>query len=187
MTAMTVTTAKRRRVWRVAGWGLLAGLLAMPAVAMRFTAEVNWTALDFLTAAVLFGLLGLGVEFGARRAGGVLARLGMGVAVLTAFLLVWVNLAVGIIGSERNDANLLFAGVLAAATGGALLARFRPAGMARAMLATAAAQTLVGAAALALQLGTDGPGWPRDVIGATVIFDGLWLLAAALFRRAAAR
>lgn len=173
--------------WRIAGWSLLASLLVLPAIAMRYTPDVNWTPSDFAVAAVLLGLLGLGVEFAARRSGGALARIGMAVAVLTAFLLIWVNLAVGIIGSEQNDANFLFAGVLAVAAGGAVAARFHPAGMVAAMLATAAVHALVAAIALVFRLGGDAPSWPWDVVGTTVLFCTLWLTAAVLFRRAAAR
>lgn len=184
---MTMIAGKAGQGWRIAGWSMLVALPAVPAVAMRFTAEVRWTASDFLAAGVLLGLLGLGAEFAVRRPGGMFARLGMAVAALTAFLLIWVNLAVGVIGSERNHANLMFAGVLAAAVGGGCLARFQPSGMAGAMGATAVAQALVGCVALVLGLGAEGAMWPRDVIGATLLFAGLWLFSAMLFRRAAAR
>ena len=55
-------------------------------------------------------------------------------------MLVWINLAVGIIGSEDNPANLMYGGVLAVGVAGAVAARFRPGGMARALAATALAQ-----------------------------------------------
>lgn len=183
MTAMTTNT--QGQGWRIAGWGLLAALLALPAVAMQFTAEVNWTVSDFVTMGVLFALLGLGGELVARKSASGWYRAGMGVALLTAFLLIWVNLAVGIIGSEQNDANLMFAGVLAVGVGGACLARVAAAGMAAAMVATAAAHTLVAVIALIAGAGADGPIWPRDLIGTTIVFDGLWLASALLFRRAA--
>jgi hypothetical protein len=152
---------------------------------MAVGAEVAWTGFDFAAGAVLLGILGLGAELAARSRGGASARLGMAVAVLAGFLLVWLNLAVGVIGSERNDANLLFAGVLAVAGGGALLARFEPGGMARVMLATAGVHTLVGVAAVGLGLGADESAWPWDVVGSTVLFAALWLAAAVLFDRAA--
>ena len=166
-------------------WSGAAALLLLPAVAMRFTAEVQWTALDFATFAVMLGGAGGAYELLARRGGGGQYRLAAALAVLTGLLLVWVNLAVGIIGSERNDANLMYAGVLAVAVGGACLARLRAGGMARAMLATAAAQLLVGAAALAFGLGAEGAAWPKDVIGATAVLSAMWLASAWLFRRAA--
>lgn len=181
----TTTSTEHHQGWRIAGWGLLAALLALPAVAMQFTSEVNWTPLDFVAMGVMLGALGLGVELAARASANGWHRAGMGLALLTAFLLVWVNLAVGIIGTENNDANMMFAGVLAVGVGGACLARFEAAGMARAMLATMAAHTLVAIVALAGGLGVGGPIWPKDLIGTTVLFDGLWLTTALLFRRAA--
>jgi hypothetical protein len=70
-------------------------------------------------------------------------RTALGLAIATALFLGWVNLAVGVIGSEDNPANLMYWGVLAIGTVGALIARFRPRGMARALFATALAQALV--------------------------------------------
>jgi hypothetical protein len=178
-------TATNGQLWRRAGWGALAALLLLPALGMRTGREgLHWTGFDFAVAAALLALLGLGVELAARVGGGWRARLGMAVAVLAAVLLVWINLSVGVIGSERNDANLLFAGVLAVAVGGSWLARLRPAGMARVMAAPAGAQTLVGIVAVALGLGADGRSWPWDVVGATLLFDALWLAAAGLFHAA---
>ena len=171
--------------WRVAGWGLLATLLALPAVAMQFTTEVSWTALDFIMMGIMLGVLGVGFELLIRFSTNWWHGVGMAVGLVTAFLLIWVNLAVGIIGSERNDANFLFAGVLAVAVGGASIARLRSMDLARAMLATAVAHTLVAGIALAGGLGVDGPAWPWDLIGTTVMFDGMWLFSALLFHRAA--
>ena len=103
--------------------------------------------------------------------------IGAGLAVVTAFILVWVNGAFWIIGSEDNPLNLMFAGVLAIALFGALLARFRPTGMALAMAAAAVAQFAAGLAGLS----TDMRG---GILAA--LFAGLWLLSAGLFRKAAA-
>jgi len=69
-------------------------------------------------------------------------RFAVGVALTTAFILLWVNGAVGIIGDESNDANIMYFGVLAVGFIGAIIARFRPLGMARALYAMALAQVL---------------------------------------------
>ena len=53
-------------VWRVIGWGTAATLLILPAVAMQFTSEVNWTLGDFLIAAMMFAVVGLGIELAVR-------------------------------------------------------------------------------------------------------------------------
>ena len=169
------------RVWRTAAWGGAALLLLAPALAMRFTAEVNWTASDFLVfAAMLLAALG-GFEWMLRAGPSFAWRAGAALTAAGVFLLVWVNLAVGIIGSEDNDANMMYAGVIAVAIGGAVMARGRAGAMMWALLATAAAQVAVAAIALAGGLGTQGVAWPRDVIGATAILTLLWLGAAGLF------
>lgn len=162
--------------WRIAGWGGAAALLLHPLVAMQFTDEVRWDAFDFVLAGALLGSVGLAIEFLVRRSDSVVYRLGSAVAVLSALLLVWTNLAVGMIGSEGDSYNLLFAGVIGIAFIGALLARFQPGGLARAMLAAGIAQALVGAGGLS-----------SDPLGGilSILLVGSWLLAAALFGMAA--
>ncbi len=146
-----------------------------------------WTLYDFVVMGGL--LLGVGgaYAFLRRRAGSGSYRLAAGVALTAAFLLFWINGAVGIIGSENNDANLMYFGVLAVAFIGALIARFRPDGMARAMYATALAQAIVAAIAIIAGLGPDAPKWPYDLVVLTVFFAALWALSGKLFHNAARR
>jgi hypothetical protein len=158
--------------WRVAGWSIPVLLLMLPAVAMQFTSEVNWTAGDFIFAAIMFATVGLAFELIVRTSDSLAYRFGAGLAVIGAFLTIWVNGAVGMIGSEDNPYNLLFGAVLLIALIGAVLARFLAAGMARAMVVTAIAQVALGAVGFA----TD----PRGAVF-SIGFAGLWLLAAALF------
>jgi hypothetical protein len=105
-------------------------------------------------------------------------RAGFGIAVVAAFLLVWINLAVGIIGDERNPANLMFGGVLLVGLAGALIARFRPRGMSLALVATAIAQLAVSVVALVAALG-------YEAVLLSGCFAAVWLTSAALFRKAA--
>ena len=107
------------------------------------------------------------------------------VALAAAFLLFWVNGAVGIIGSENNDANMMYFGVIAVGVAGAAIARFQPRGMAHAMFATAAAMVLVATLALSTGMGVDGPIWPRDIVFITAFFAALWVGSALLFKHAA--
>lgn len=132
-------------------------------------------------------LLGISVAYALakRRANNTTYRFAIGVALAAAFLLVWVNGAVGIIGNENNDANMMFFGVLLVGLVGAIIARLRPRGMARAMYATALAQALVAVIALAANLELAGPSWPWDVLVLTGFFTVLWLFSARLFRKAA--
>jgi hypothetical protein len=161
--------------WRIVGWGLAAALLALPAVAMQFTTEVDWDAPDFVIMGIVIVSVGLGMEYLIRRSTNPFYRAGAIVALLVTFLTIWVNLAVGMIGDD-NPYNLLFAGVLGIALVGSIAARFAPRGMALVMLVTAVAQAAVGAGGL----------WsdPRGAIF-SMVFAMPWLLAAALFALAA--
>jgi hypothetical protein len=154
-----------------------AAVLLLPLVAMQFTDEVNWDLADFAFAGALVAGVGVLSELAVRRASSRAYRAAAGVALATAFILIWANAAVGIIGSEDNPANAMYVAVLAVGIAGALIARFRPRGMARAMAATALAQVLVAVIALVAGLGSAGP--------ITVFFTALWFLSAWLFRKAA--
>lgn len=172
MAKETEIAGNRRGIpWRIVGWGTAALLLLLP-----WVANAPWTASDFVFAGVLFGSVGLAFELIVRKSRSLAYRLGAALGVVAAFLTVWVNGAVGMIGSEDNPYNLLFGGVLLIALTGAILARFQPAGMVRAMAAAAAAQALLGAIGLS-----------TDVRGAvfSIVLAGPWVLAAALFHNAA--
>ena len=165
--------------WRIAAWGIAGLILLAPLVAMQFTEEVNWTAGDFVfAAALLFGTLGT-YELAVRKSGNAAYRWGVGCALAAVFLLVWINGAVGIIGDEGNAANLMYGGVIAVGLAGAFAARFKPAGMARALAATAAAQALVAAIALAYGLGE-----ATEVALINGFFVALFGVSAALFSKA---
>jgi hypothetical protein len=170
-------------------WGMAALLLLLPAVAMRFTSEVNWTGSDFVVMGVMLAVACGLYELGVWLSGSTTYRAGFGVAVVTGFLTVWVNLAVGMFGSENNALNLMFGGVLLVAAIGALRSMFRARGMAWAMGATAIAQLLAAGIGLAvgLSLGTDeqhGPGIVREAFF-TACFALGWLVSSLLFRKAA--
>jgi hypothetical protein len=176
---------RRRPSWRIAPWAIAALMLLSPLVAMQFTDEVAWDETDFIImGALLFGACGV-YELAARMTGNVACRGAVAVAVVAAFLLIWINLAVGIIGSEDNPANLMYGGVLGVGIVGALLARFQPAGMARALAGTALAQALVGAIAVITGSGSTGANWPGAILFLTLFFVALWLTSAWLFRNAA--
>jgi hypothetical protein len=108
----------------------------------------------------------------------------IGVALVAAFLLVWLSLGVGIIGADGDPANLMYFGVLAVGIVGAIIARLQPLGMARTMLAMALAQVLVTAIALIAGLGLPYSG-PLELIGLNGFFVALFAGSAWLFQQAA--
>jgi hypothetical protein len=167
-----------RTAWRIAPWAAAGLVLLLPALAMRLTDEVAWDGADFaILCALLLGACAA-FEGAARRTGSLAYRAAVGVAVVTALLLVWMTLAVGVIGSEDHPANGMLGLVLAVGLLGAVAARFRARGMARALAATALAQGLAGAAALAA-----GAGRPEAVAALTALFAVSWLASAWLFRK----
>lgn len=162
---------------------LVTGLiLLLPLIAMQFTDEVNWNLSDFLIAGVLLFSSGFIYELAAKKTGNTAYKFAVGLAIGTAVLLFWVNAAVGIIGNENNEVNLMFVVVLIIVSIGSILVRFQPGGMARIMLATAAAQALVGIIALLGDWGSTAPIWPLDVLLLTLFFTSLWFASACLFR-----
>lgn len=175
----------RARRWRVARWGGAAMLLLLPLVAMQFGAGMDWDETDFIVlGAMLAGACGA-YELAAWMSRDAAYRAAVAVAAVAALLLIWINLAVGLIGSENNPANLMYAGVLAIAPVGTVVARGEPAGMARALTLTALAQALAGVVALATDAGVTGESWPRDVIVLTGFFSAMWFGSAWLFRKSA--
>ena len=159
-------------------------LLLLPLLAMQISDEVVWDPADFAFAGAL--LFGIGLTYGlaARKAGNIAHRAAVGVALAAALLLVWTNLAVGIIGAEDDPANLMYAGVLAVGTIGAIIACLRPRGMARALFATALAQASVAAISLVFGLGSR---WspPAEILSLNGFFVVLFAGSALLFRYAA--
>lgn len=176
---------RRARRWRVARWGGATVLLLSPLVAMQFRTGVDWDETDFIVLGAMLAAACSAYELAARMARNAAYRAAVGVAAVAALLLIWINLAVGIIGSENNPANLMYAGVLAIALAGTVVARGEPAGMARALMLTALAQALAGVVALATEAGVTGENWPRDVIVLTGFFSTMWLGSAWLFRKSA--
>lgn len=162
--------------WRVLPWIGAAGLLSVPAVAMQMGADVDWTAFDFVVAGIMLAVPLTVFELALRASGSLAYRAGVVVALGTAFLITWSNLAVGIIGNENDPINLMFFGVIFVAIAGAFLASFRARGLAVAMTVTAAAQAATAVVAL---IGGD---FVFVIIG---VFMTGWLMSAWLFRRAA--
>ena len=109
-------------------------------------------------------------------------RTAFALALTAGFIIVFMNVAAGLIGIEDDDpANLLYVAVLAIGFVGAILARFRARGLARAAAASAVAIGVVGAIALML---------PNTASAVQIVllhgaFVAMFAGSALLFRRAA--
>jgi len=160
-------------------------ILLIPLAAMQISNEVVWTLTDFIVAGALLIAIGLTYSLATMMSGNLAYRSAMGIALLAVFLIIWVNLAVGIIGNEDNPANLMFIVVLLVGIVGAVTGRFKPLGMARTLLSMAFTQFLIALIELSRGLGSNGPIWPKDIFFTSGVFIALWLGSALLFRKAA--
>lgn len=107
------------------------------------------------------------------------------VSMVTGFLLFWVNGAVGIIGSENNDANMMYLFVMLGAVLASIAVGFRPKGLYWVAIISAVAFVIIAVLALVFGAGVSGPVWPWDVIWITGFFVALLLFDGWLFRNAA--
>jgi energy-converting hydrogenase Eha subunit C len=184
---MEIAETRGGQRWRIFGWGFAVALLAAPFVAMRMHAQgVDWSPGDFVFAAVIFATVGGLLELAVRLTRSRLYRGATALALLGGLLVVWANLAVGIVGSEHNPDNQLFFVALLMGIAGAIGARFKADGMKRAMITTAVAIVVV--FAIAESGRPDEPMVHPLVEGVgTSIFVLLFVGSAWLFRKAATR
>lgn len=174
-----------RTFLRFAPWIGAGCLLLAPLVAMQFSDEVDWTPFDFMVMGAMMLAVLIPWELALRTSRDLAHLAGCALTLGGCFVLLWLTLAVGVIGSEDNAANLMFFAVIGAAVLGAVVSAVRAEGMARTLFAMAVLQVGIGAIALGAQLGTEGERWPVDVIGVTGFFTLLWLVAGVLFRSSA--
>lgn len=172
----------RRQMWFVAL--ATASILLIPFAAMFFSEEINWGLMDFIVMGILLFSSGLTYVLISKISDNSAYKAALGIAVIAAFAMVWISLAIGIIGNEGNPANLMYVGVLAIGIIGGLIARFQPHGMALALFAAAIAQTLVTVIALAAGFEQSFSG-NLTTFAINGFFSVLFIISALLFQRAA--
>lgn len=159
-------------------------ILAIPLVAMQFSDEVVWTFGDFLIGGMLLMGTGLTLKLALKQRANLSYKAACGIAIFMGLFLIWMNLAVGIIGSENNKANLMYVGVIAVGVIGTMIARFRPRGMAKTLSAAALTQALI--ALIALFTGMEKlPGASvAEIVNINCFFVIMFVISALLFRHA---
>ena len=159
-------------------------LLTIPLIGNRVGEEWDWSGSDFVIIGVLIaGATLLWRLLVTRPSANLAYRLGAGLAVITGFLLVWISLAVAIIG-EGNPANGLYLGSILAGLIGTGLAQFRPKGMARAAFVAAATTFFVPIVAWFADPNDFSPG-VAPVFLLNSVFVLMFAAAGLLFSRAA--
>jgi hypothetical protein len=169
---------------------ITAALLLIPLITMQFTKEVIWSLSDFVVAGTLFFGTGFTYLLITRKqatdiAGNTVYRIGIGAALFLMLLLIWVNGAVGIIGSENNEINLIYFGVIGIGIIGALIARFQPKGMALSLFALAAVQSIITVIYLLTNMAEIPANSVIEIIGVNSFFIGLFVSSAFIFLYAA--
>lgn len=176
---MSVTNKQHQRKamipWRIIGWGGAIALILTPLVAMQFTREVDWDETDFIIAAIIFGIVGGLTELAVRLSSNWFFRIGAMCAILAGFMVVWANLAVGMIGNEDNPVNLWFGAVLLIAIAGSIAARFHISILPLAMFLAGVLQVAIGV--FAGILGSDMRGGKF-----TIVLSVAWFMASLLFK-----
>ena len=169
---------------RLIVWALVVALiLTVPLVAMQFSSEWNWDPFDFVFMVTLLFGAGLTYELISRITSNFAYRFAVGSAVATAVLLIWANAAVGII-SDEDLTKLMYFGVVFTGFIGAVLVRFKPQRMERALFAAAVAQALV--AVNTLIFDSSAEQGPLRKLAMNGFFVGLLVGSALLFRRVSA-
>jgi hypothetical protein len=173
---------RRTSLWK--GPALIAALLLLiPLLGVLFFGW-HWHRRAFVVVgALLFGI-GFTYKLVTRNVDAIAYRAAVGVAFAAAFLLAWGNLVQFF---DVNRAAVMYFGVPIVGIIGAVIARLRPAGMARALFATALAQALVLAGALIIR-NPDVTPWTPPVLrgfAGNAFFVMLFVGSALLFRKAA--
>lgn len=169
----------------IAGLALAtAFLLLVPLAAMQFTSEVLWTLFDFILAGTFLFGTGLAYKLITMKSGNIAYRFAVGFALFTGLLLLWVNGAAGIIGTENNAINTWYFAVIAVGIIGALITRFQAEGMALTMLAMAFVQTSIAVSALITGMAEASGSSFIEIIGVNGFFIVLFAVSALLFRNA---
>lgn len=161
------------------GTGLM---LLIPLWGNHFVDGWNWPFPAFILAGTLLFGTGLTYELVARKMNNKAYRFAVGLAVGTAFIVSWGNMVR--VSESENIANLMYFGVPAVGVIGAVIARFQPRGMARALFATALAQVLVPMILWFFWRTSSAPGGAMG-FGGSAFFAMLFVASALLFRRAA--
>lgn len=157
-------------------------ILSIPFIAMQFTPEVDWSFGDFVIMGILIFGTGSAYVLLTRYTPNVIQRAAYGAAIGTTFLLVWANLAVGLIGAGPNAGNLMYIGVVAVVLVGTFLSKFTAKGMEWVMMGAAFSLILLAVVALLANMQSYAGSSVEEIIAVNAFFMFLYLIAALLFR-----
>jgi hypothetical protein len=157
-------------------------ILMIPLIAMQFTNEVNWSVADFIVMGILLFSTGTAYVFISRQGANFVYKAAVAASIGTTFLLIWVNLAVGLIGSGPHAGNMTYIGVVAVVIFGTFLSRFTARGMELTMFAASFSLVLVAVIALVTGMQNYPASSVGEIIGVNAFFAMLFAISGLLFR-----
>lgn len=165
------------------GVAVLTGLILMiPLIAMQFSTEVDWSAFDFLIMGILLFCTGAVFVLLTRQASNMVYRAGMAGAIGTTLLMIWSNIAVGLIGAGPHWGNFMYAGVVAVVLIGTYFSAFTAKGMERAMIAASLSLVVLAVVALAAGMANYPGSSTVEILAVNGFFFALYFGSALLFR-----
>ncbi len=141
---------------------------------------MNWDALDYMAALALVAGSTGAYWIATRSARSLWHHVAVLIAAGGALLMLWMQLAVGLIGSGAHPINEAMGLVLVVGATGALLSRFRASGLRTTLLVAAGTQMVLGAIGFILLPAE----FFSDTFLVTAFFSGLWTASAFLFHLA---
>jgi len=177
---------KAKLTQRILGVALITqSILLIPFFAMLFTDEVNWSPGDFIVMGILLFTAGLAFVLITSSESRMVHRAAFSLTIGATLLMCWANLAVGLIGSGPNTANLMYIGVLVFEIIASIRVRFKVHAMERVMYFTAAAIGLVALIALVVNARGYTGSSIIEIVGVNTFFTALFVGSGLLFRHAA--
>ncbi len=157
-------------------------ILSIPLIAMQFTQEVDWGVGDFIVMGILIFSMAVAYVLLARYAPNFIHRAAIAGAVGSTFLLIWVNLAVGLIGAGPHAGNLMYIGVIAVVIIGTYFSRFTAKGMELTMFCAALSIVLIAVIALLANMQSYPGSSIAAIISVNAFFAFLYCISGLLFR-----
>lgn len=162
--------------------GLVALILCIPLIAMQFSQEVDWSASDFSIMGLLLFSVGFAYLIVTRYMTNIVYKAAVAMALGSTSLMLWANLAVGLIGSGPHIGNWMYLAVLVVGLIGTILSRFQAVGMERTMYAMAFTFVVLASIALLSKMYNYPGSSINEILGVNVFFGGLFAIAGLLFR-----
>lgn len=160
-------------------------LLLVPFTASFYVEGFNWSTSDYLFAFMMFFVTVTSYKMITRSNTSAIYKFAIGFSLFSGFFMVWVNLAVGIIGAEDNPINIYYFIVILIGLVGANLVRLRPEGMARVMGIMAASIIVI----VFIALVTGAQHMPHSsvthILAVNAVMAFLFIQSAFLFHYAA--